>query len=388
MSFRFARVKSSWNRSADRVEELLKRAELDLLQLDYHWPARWPCSTGDRKTPWKSWATGFSDQWRKLHKSIYLEPDLKLVTHAGGGDLMGCMEALAQFLVDHGNADLPIAAVRGGNLLPLVDEWMPRDLLKSGNGILAAQWQIGGGPLATALAEGARIVVTSDYDSTAPLTAMAVARGLCVWENYAMLGELAVAAQLTNVVVEVGPTECVEVLPIDGTLCVNPRTNPETVYADVSVDRTSATWESLGQSRFHLQGVQGKPPTGNWQVRVVEDAGYQGAILVECDDTDSREIIETCRIGLEAQVVVTRYVATDNSPGTCGNSLKWSFRESQLEKCLEVLELVQSRLEDVGRGRIVEPPPSVDQLAQEYLLSLPRDRWNLAVDTRPAREWL
>ncbi len=78
---RLARANSADDQTNPAITALAATGELDLLQLDYAWPAPSACSVA------------FLEQLRTLHKHFFLEPNLRQITNAGGGNVVACVEA-------------------------------------------------------------------------------------------------------------------------------------------------------------------------------------------------------------------------------------------------------------------------------------------------------
>ena len=203
---RLARVVSAYDQRNPALDRLVKTAELDVLQLDYVWPNVLPniCSPDSR------YASGLLQQMQTLHKTIFLDPKLLLITNAGGGDPRGCVEALAEYLCEHGDAKLPVTAIRGDNVLPCLEELMAAGIelkdIATGTTLhelkqspLAAQVELGAGPLAIAWDDGARLVVAGCYDLAAPMIATAVSALGWSWDQTNLL---AVASTFSQVCVD------------------------------------------------------------------------------------------------------------------------------------------------------------------------------------------
>ena len=147
----------------------------------------------------------------ELHKALFLRPELSVVTNLGAGGAVRCAESLAEFLVGHGSPNLLVTAIRGDNLLPDLESLVSTDSLPRGRKILSAHVEIGGGPIATAFADGAQFIVTGAHDISAPLLAAAVSRGFASWQDHHQLALLAAASQFESVIVEVDADGSIEV---------------------------------------------------------------------------------------------------------------------------------------------------------------------------------
>jgi len=247
---RFARVITTDNRHNTTIDRLIETAALDVVQLDYGAP------TGSG-----TYATALLKQLPTLHKAMYLDPSLHVVTNAGGGNVVACIEAVAEFLCEHGSANMPLTAIRGDNVLPRIEQLLPAKQLPIS--LKAAHVEIGAGPIATALREGSRLVVVGCYDLAAPAIATAVAGASWNWEEPEALARLAVAAYFPETVLEIGSQHTFEFdAPTGGNF-------HEARIAEVFAQHA----DEIGKLRhadvqFSLRdGIVGATTTGDWRLR-------------------------------------------------------------------------------------------------------------------------
>lgn len=276
---RLARFNLACDQPNSAVNALAATGELDLLQLDCQGSA----------SPRSSAA--FFQHLRTLHKHFYLDPQLRLITNAGSGNVWSCVETLGQYLREHDDAGMPITAVRGENLLPwlseltsegveFVDETTGDSLLAVEQPLHAAQVELGAGPLATAWEEGSRMIVAGCYDPVAPFVGAVKAELNLAWDDYDTLAGAAVAAQaawLTPAIVEILAPGKVTMEPADQRtldpvillqrlreLATSDALLPQT---DVVSDLSSTTLNLVEFGRLRLTGSRGQEPSGSWRVR-------------------------------------------------------------------------------------------------------------------------
>jgi hypothetical protein len=262
------------------LNALASTGQLDLLQLDYDSPQARSCSPT------------FFEQFRRLHKHLFLEPSLRLVTNAGASAVVACVEALGAYLREHGDAAMPITAVRGDNLLPrlaelaasgleLADESTGKPLRDIKLPLLTAQVELGAGPLVAAWEEGSRIVVAGCYDLAAPFIAAANSSCSIVWDDYDAWARLAVASRATSLSPKIA--ELVEPSQLTLAPLRSRRVDPENLaeqiqelaapgqmlrHADVDCDVASLAFCPAEFGRFAIDGVAGRAPVGTWRVRL------------------------------------------------------------------------------------------------------------------------
>ena len=275
---------------------LLAAGELDLLQLDYDPPLAGACTTT------------LSDQLRELHKHFYLEPSLRMITNAGGGNVIACVEAIGAYLREHGDAGLPITAVRGDNILPrlselsaagipLADEATGEPLLNLGQPLLAAQVELGAGPLATAWEEDSRMIVAGCYDPVAPFIAASRSTLECAWDDYNILAKVAVAAQAARTlptIAEVFPPDFVSLRSVpqetrDSLILSKEMQNLASgegfCFADVECHVAELRLESIGFGGMSLSGISGRAPRETWRVRLT----YAGSDVIDSGAGETRQ---------------------------------------------------------------------------------------------------
>ncbi len=282
---RLASANSAGDPTNPAIAALAATGELDLLQLDYAWPAPSACSVA------------FLQQLRTLHKHFFLEPDLRLITNAGGGNVVSCIEALGGYLREHGDSAMLITAVRGENLLPrlseltaagieFTDEATGDSLLAIEEPLLAAQVELGAGPLATAWEEGSRMIVAGCYDPAAPFIAAVKSTFQLAWDDYDALASVAVAAHAVRLV----PAIAVILAPDEVSLELAAQEGFEAesfsrrlqnlaagdgmlLHADVASDVSSLALRPTGFGGLGVTGVRGREPDGSWRVRLTFAAG-------------------------------------------------------------------------------------------------------------------
>ena len=226
-----------------------------------------------------------------IHKYFYLDEQLGLVTDAGSGNVFEMTEALARYLREHDDPRVPISAIRGANLtsrlsgyitdgLELRDLHTDEDLANLVPRIRSAQVELGAGPIATALADGSRMVVAGSYDVTAPFVAAAVVGHELDWNNAEFLASVAVSSMLsgeTASTVEISDKLAVCLVNSSRTLsAADPgellapiRAQGETPCADVVCNLSELRLVPDEFQSTRIEGVAGTHPTGNWRVRLV-----------------------------------------------------------------------------------------------------------------------
>jgi len=414
---RLARVLSAYNQLDPAIDQLAAVGELDLLQLDYRWPESWPLDANQRPLASSSYAVGFLQQLRGLHKTLYLNPRLHLITNAGGGNTIDCVESLGRFLCEHGDADLLVTAVRGENLLPRLEELLAQglDLSNTTTGapladlkrpILSAQIQLGAGPFATALDEGSRIVVAGSYDLAAPFLAAGANNFSWSWDHFDALAGAAIAARL-------GPLPTVIELHNDGSSTLETSSHDQFTatgggsfhHADVQCDFSALRVDSTNYGQLRIAGALGSLSSGQWSLPLIYDAGYCSTVFFELEGSGANELacptIEDLRVLFNSEeadrrITIQPLQSVDAKLGedACGPNARGIFvrvhccslRQEPCEQFVREIANFSVRRQSAGL-RLSESRPVVQLQTEVWWTQVPREAIDVSVDTRPAKQW-
>jgi len=421
---RLGRVVSAFDCSNPSIDRLLEMADLDVLQLDYRWPTmgstagRTPAAeVGDRhnggNVGCENYAPGFLKQLRTLHKSIYLNPSLHVVTSAGGRNTLGCIEAVADYLCEHDDARLPITAIRGDNVFANLEALLAEglELRDSATGtplhelrqpLLAAQVELGGGPLSAALDEGTRIVVCGCYDEAAPAVAAATSRLAWSWDRVNDLATVAAAVHLPHQMIEVDRDGSVVLTPeVDDPLDVRQlrdwlfrsADSDDSIYrADVHCKIADFEAIRAATGLIQLAGITGDSATGDWRLRLTYRTGFRAEALFECPDSMAERTVKTLQALLDrpADRAVVMQLDRLRAIGENGSVLVRVCCCSQRRAACDawVRNVLNFSLDCEARGcALAGSLPVVLQVTEQIWCPIPREAIAVAVETRPAREW-
>lgn len=367
------------------IRTLLRRSDLDLLQLEI------PSVTGSNAIDdsLDGWSR-LQAQFPGVHSAIYLRPELRVVIGIGCGSLHDQMTALAELMVTHGSADVPIAAIRGDNLQANLSEVVPELQLPKDRAVLNARVLMGAGPFATAFSEGARVVVAGVYDTSAPLIGVAVARGLCEWHEHECLAKLAATAQFKGVVVEMNEAGGITLEAAAREQVPRIRSLGKVRHADVSCDYSDLKLEPSTHGSLEPAGIISRASSGNWNVEVVIESGYQVSAFLTGITERTAELLGAVVASIDGGTMACQeYRATAPANVPSEPLLQIEFRHDASGKCREFLEWLQLSLHDTSEvGKLIGPQPCVERLTETLTFQISADRVVVSVDTRPAREWL
>jgi hypothetical protein len=316
----------------DAPRRLVDRAQIDYLTLEYLAELTLSIlARAKEKNPQLGYAEDYIEVLRSLVDPLKRQPQPKIVTNAGGMNPLACAAAAGKVLGDAGLGGTTIGVVTGDDLLPRIDELpasgcdlkhfttgaplVDRSLIVSANAYLGAQ------PIADALAQGARIVITGRVADASLTVGPAMHELGGDWDDWDRLARFSVAGHLiecgaqvtggysvdwmTHGLTDVGypiaeieaDGNCVITKPAGSGGAVNRRTAVEQlVYEigdprhyltpDVDCDFTTVEVTDLGGDRVRVQGATGRPAPDSLKVSLAYRDGYfaSGQLLVYGSD--------------------------------------------------------------------------------------------------------
>ncbi|MBA3480509.1 MAG: acyclic terpene utilization AtuA family protein [Pirellulales bacterium] len=431
---RFARLHCEGEGVPVGLEELAAGGELDFLQLDYPRP-RTVAIEGAAAAELPGCALGFTQATRSLVKTLFLEPELRVVTSAGWSDAYRTVEHTAVVLVEGGCGELPVSAVRGSNLLPILEMLVADrvDLSNARTGapwkelrepILAADLQLGAGPMVTALNEHARVIVAGHFDEAAPAMAAAVAKFGWRWDDFDRLAAAAAAARAaawcdwqpsgegplgapwTPPRVELDEAgRCVVNDSHGGEEAANrlqqwmrtgAASESEHVHVDVRLNPAGINCLTGGPRQIAVDGACGAESDGCWRLEVLYQAGYAAEAMIEfsasADAAMRRHLAEVARAHLHPMEDAGDLLTVEQLQPLGDRGIGWlhlAFQSKSRKACQYFVDQTL-RLTAAHRPltRLASGPPRVHVHCGLWPARVPRGAVDIAVETRLAREWV
>lgn len=429
---RFARLQCDGAGAPLGIEELAASGQLDFLQLDYP-RARWAKVDGAAEAAIPECAIGFCDALRAVVKPLYLDPQLHLFASAGWADAYGAVERAAHLLVEGGCGDLPVAAVRGSNVEPILEmlEDEGVDLSHAETGapwrelkapVLAADLQLGGGPLALALAESARVIVAGAFDPTAPLVAAAVHRHGWKWRDCNLLasaiagaraatwidwqayaGEEPAAQAWRPQVVELDSSgrllletlhdDAAAAARLQAWLRMGDGKAAEALHPDIREERGGLECQRLNPSQLEITGAQGVAGDDCWELEVLYQTGFVVETMVEfAAESDPRwrqHLATMARASLPANRDLDEHLTIEELRGSSGGGWLHLGFQSKSRRTAQQFADQTMKLVAAHRPHVrLSVRPEVHVHCNCWPVRVPRDAVDIAVETRVAREWL
>lgn len=161
-----------WGDNLDAPARLVRNGRLDYLTLEYLAELTMSIlAIQKQKNPALGYATDFLDVLRSLVPLLQQQPQLKIVTNAGGMNPHGCAHAARDILRQHHLDDWRIAVVSGDDLMPRLDELLAQghllhhldtgeSLAPLRERVVSANVYLGAKPIVEALKQGVRLVIT------------------------------------------------------------------------------------------------------------------------------------------------------------------------------------------------------------------------------------
>jgi hypothetical protein len=322
----------------DAPRRLVERAEVDYLTIEHLAELTMSILARQRE---KDPDAGFAEDFLEvLSPALKQQPRLKIVANSGGMNPAACARAAARVLADADLPDVAIGCVSGDDLLPQLPGLMQRGELQPFEAeplpgaaqqakIVSLNAYLGARPIAAALEEGARVVITGRVADASLTVGPAMHEFGWSWEDWHKLAAATVAghliecgaqvtggysvawnsADLTDVgypIAELSDDGSVVITKPPGTGgMVSRRTVVEQlVYEiadprqyltpDVTCDFTTVEVDDLGDDRVAIRGAAGSPATNSYKASLAYRDGFMASGTLLIYGHDCREKAEAC----------------------------------------------------------------------------------------------
>jgi len=311
-----------WGDNVDASVLLTQHGRLDYLTLEYLAELTMSIlALQKQRDAQAGYATDFLDVLERLCPLLQAQPQLKIITNAGGMNPTACAAKARDLLDRAGLKDRSIAIVAGDDLLPQLDRLLAaghalanldtgESLASVRDRVVSANAYLGARPIVSALKAGAAIVITGrvadasltlgpavyefgwDWQDWDPLSAGTVAGHLiecgaqatgglwCNWQDAPDMGNVGYPIAEVDAGGAVWITK-----PPDTGGAVNCETISEQLLyevgdpagyltPDVTADFTSVTLKQAGRDLVLLGGARGRPATDTYKVSIAYRDGF------------------------------------------------------------------------------------------------------------------
>ncbi|HJO26275.1 MAG: ATPase [Planctomycetes bacterium] len=311
-----------WGDSIIAPVRLVNEGPLDYLTLDYLAEVTMSIMQKLRaRDPSKGYATDFVALIDRILPQL-VEKDIRVIANAGGVNPHACKDAVLEVIRKHDLGDVAVAVVEGDDILADLDEHMAsgeafanmdtgEPLSTVRDAVTSANVYLGAFPIARALDQGARIVITGrgtdpglvigplihefgwTEEDLHQLAAGTVAGHIvecgaqCTGGNHTDWHTIPDLARVGYPVIEAAADGTFVVTKHQGTggrvdlgtvthqLAYEMGDPQHYITPDVVADFTSFTLEECGQNRVQVSGVKGSPATPTYKVSMSYSDGWK-----------------------------------------------------------------------------------------------------------------
>jgi hypothetical protein len=317
-----------WGDNVDAPYLLARDGRLDVLTLEYLAELTMAILSHLRgKDPAAGYVTDFPELVERLVPVLFQKPDLRVVTNAGGLNPPSCAVRCGEILARAGLGDVVIGVVTGDDVLDRIPGWIEGGLtlphLETGEPIagivprlVAANVYLGARPIAVALRQGSRFVLTGRvadasltlgpaaahfdwrWDDWTRLAGASAAGHLIecgaqatggLWHDWAELPDLAGVGYPIAEIAGDGSAVITKPAGTGGRVSIGTITE-QLLYEiddparyrtpDVDVDFTGASMAELEMDRVEVRGVAGHPPSDHLKLVAVYRDGWTASGLL------------------------------------------------------------------------------------------------------------
>ena len=197
-----------WGDNLDAPRLLAEAGELDFLTLEYLAELTLSILAHQKSRDQKAgYVTDFPSVVESLLPCLQSQPNLQIVTNAGGMNPAACAGAVSKSLSSASLADVPVGVVDGDDVFVGLDDHLAagesfansesgESLDKIRRGVVSANAYLGAAGIVEALAQGARIVITGRVADASLTVGPAVHEFGWAWDDWNRLAMATVAGHL------------------------------------------------------------------------------------------------------------------------------------------------------------------------------------------------
>lgn len=361
-----------WGDMLSAPIDQVRKGPIDYLMLDYLAEVTMSIMQKQRA---RNPEAGFARDYVSLIKEILpdcIEKDIKVLSNAGGVNVMGCAEAIRDVARELGHTGVKIGVITGDDVMPRLQEFLDKGIeinsMDTGeplSGILdkvqAANVYLGAKPLVEALDQGARIIVGGRLTDTGLTLAPLMHEFGWTFDNWDQVSIGTIAGHIIECGGQCSGGNCqfdwqnipdledigfpiIEAYP-NGEFVVTKHENTggivsipsvkeqllyemgdphEYITPDVVADFTTINLSDDGKNRVRVKGIKGNPNTEFYKVSIAYSAGWKSVGTLVYSYPDAYEKAKAAdkilrkrlkNLGLEFDVILTEYVGVNSTHG-------------------------------------------------------------------------
>lgn len=337
-SIRIGNGAGFWGDNLDAPVRLAEKGRLDFLTLEYLAELTLSILAHQRrKDPEAGFVPDFPETLPRLLPLLKAQPDLRIVTNAGGLNPLGCARECARILRRSGFPEMRIAWVSGDDILDRIPALQAEgeafrhfdtgaEPAGAATRLVSANAYLGAEPISRALDQEARIVITGRVADASLAVGPAMHAFGWAWDDWDRLAAASVAGHLIECgaqvtgglftrwqdvpgldavgypIAEIRRDGSILITKPEGTggLVTRETVAEQLVYEigdprsyhtpDVTVDFTAVELEEAGKDRVSVKGSRGGPPPSTLKVSCAYAGGYTArGDLVVCGGDAARK---------------------------------------------------------------------------------------------------
>jgi hypothetical protein len=384
---RVASGQGFWGDMLSAPIDQVRNGPIDYLMLDYLAEVTMSIMQKQRA---RNPEAGYALDYVSLIKEILpdcVEKDIKVLSNAGGVNVMGCAEAIRDVARELGHKGVKIGVITGDDILPRLSEFIEKGIeinnMDTGeplsdiiDKVQSANVYLGARPLVEALDLGARIIVGGRLTDTGLTLAPLMHEFGWTFDNWNQLAIGTIAGHIIECGGQCSGGNCqfdwqnipdlenigfpiIEAYP-NGEFVVTKHENTggivsipsvkeqllyemgdphEYITPDVIADFTTINLSDDGPNRVRVSGIQGKENTEFYKVSIAYSAGWKSVGTLVYSYPDAYEKAKAAdqilrkrlkKLGLEFDVILTEYVGVNATHGHLAGEPPKDIPEVQL----------------------------------------------------------
>ncbi len=384
---RVASGQGFWGDMLTAPIDQVRKGPIDYLMLDYLAEVTMSIMQKQRaRRPEAGYARDYVSLIKEILPDI-IEKDIKVLSNAGGVNVMGCAEAIRDVAQELGHKGVKIGVITGDDIMPRLQEFLDKGIeinnMDTGepladilDKVQAANVYLGARPLVEALDQGARIIVGGRLTDTGLTLAPLMHEFGWTFDNWNQLAIGTIAGHIIECGGQCSGGNCqydwqnipdledigfpiIEAYP-NGEFVVTKHENTggivsipsvkeqllyemgdphEYITPDVVADFTTINLTDDGENRVRVSGIQGKENTEFYKVSIAYSSGWKSVGTLVYSYPDAYEKAKAAdrilrkrleNLGLEFDVILTEFVGVNATHGHLSGEPPKDIPEVQL----------------------------------------------------------